>query len=260
MYKSFSVSIALVLVTTMYSWTVGAQERQRVRSAPVKNSELKHVEVGGSIRIRGDALTNRSGPIKYDLGDGTRLEIPVFKVTPGEPAHQYKESDLKMIQRIAPAAKPLAPKHKTEILKWVTRKPPSGAGNVQNTPDPKITTLKLSARNSFHGLGWLEFNELRHIDAKADYAMWYQPNSGMGYMKAHLKVEKGEKYLVDWNVSCSGTREFHYSSTGGNQHTKLSGGSHHLLAIIEPQSSGWTSLMLWADVEWSFRGVEISKM
>jgi len=246
MRKFISISTAAVLVATsaafIWTETADAQERQRVQQRQVQNVQVKK--------------TTRVRKPMQDL-----KSIPVFKVVPGEPTYQYRESDLKMIQRVAPASKTMPNQQKAKLLKSNgPTPPPSGPGNVQNTPPPKITTLKLSTRNNYHGLGWLEFNETRHSDAKVDYTMWFSPMSGMGYMKAHLKFEKGERYLIDWSVGCDDKRDFHYLSTGGSQTTTLNEGEHHLLAIIEPQSSGWSSLMLWADTQWVFYGVEVSKM
>lgn len=188
-------------------------------------------------------------------------DIPVFKVKPGEPRHQYKESDLQLLRRAHTPAPPIPAAKKITLLKQGGTPPASGPGTVQNTPEAKISHLRMSAKDPFKGtLGHLEFNEVRHYDAKNDAVTWYSPMQGMGYMKAHLKVEKGAKYLVDWNVGCSENREFHYSSTGGSQSTQLQEGSHHLLAILDPTSSGTTSLMLWADTQWSFYGVEVTKM
>jgi len=211
-------------------------------------------------QVRPQRVTNK--PIATVKSVATsKSDIPVFKVTPGEPSHQYKESDLQFLNRNYTSAKAIPKSQKIDILKSGGTQPPSGPGGIQNNPELKLTHLKMSAKNPFKGvLGFLEFNEVRHYYAKKDYVLWYIPSQSMGFMKAHLKVEKGAKYLVDWNVGCDAKRKFHFSSTGGSQTTELNKGSHHLLAILEPQETGMTSLMLWADVEWVFYGMEISKM
>lgn len=228
------IGLTAILALTISIYAEGQQRVQRQRQA-------------APVAIRGVAATP---------------QVPVFKVVPGEPKRQQRETDLSMVNRAAQQIKPTPKPQTLNILKSGTTQPPNpqGAGNVQNAPDPKITQLTMSARDPHKGsLGYLEFNEVRHYDAEDDFVLWFNPMQSMGYMKVHMKVEQGSKYLVDWSVSCDQEREFHYASTGGSQTTKLQPGTHHLFAILEPQSSGMTSLMMWADVEWAFHSVHITK-
>jgi hypothetical protein len=177
--------------------------------------------------------------------------IPVLRISPqAEAAPQLPDGSIL-------EAKPAAPLTTEAKLKALTPpEPPSGAGDIQKAPDPKLTSIKLSAKNPYaHNRGYLTFNEVRHADTSSDYVMWYYPqNSGMGFVQARLNLEKGKRYLADMNVSCSEEQTFHY----GSQTVTVQEGSHHLLVILEPQGSGWTTLTLWNDKSWAFYTLEVT--
>lgn len=189
-------------------------------------------------------------------------EVKVYKVKPGDVSKRKTAQATAGLGEIAAAKDPTGAKKKVWIQGHGTLPPPPPhATNIATKPEAMVTQLEMSARDPYKGvLGHLEFNEVRHMDCDEDYVVWYMPNSGMGYMKAFVKVEKGEKYLIDFNIGCDDTREFHFSTTGGSQKTTYNKGSHHLVSIIEASGSGLTSMMLWADHQWSFYGLEVTKL
>lgn len=177
--------------------------------------------------------------------------IPVVRQTPKT---DFGSMAAKGAEAIGKPAAPLSNAAKLKALNPAP--PPSGVTDVQQAPPPKLTSIKLTPREPYKSnRGYLAFNELRHIDAESNVATWYYPqNSGMGFVRAHLNVEKGERYLVDFNVSCMDEQTFHYAG----QSTTLQAGDHHLLVILEPDESGWMTLLLWNDNRYSFHSLEVT--
>jgi hypothetical protein len=180
---------------------------------------------------------------------GTTPSIPVERVTPdSKPAPRAPE-----VAAFVP--KPAAPLTLPPSVK--APKPPAvPAGDFAATPDAKLTSIKLTAKNPYaHNRGFLKFNESRHVDTDEDFVIWHYPqNKSMGYAQARLNLEKGKRYLVDMNISCEDEQTFYYNT----QNTTLQKGSHHLLLMLEPQASGWTSLTLWNDERWAFYSMEVT--
>lgn len=190
-----------------------------------------------------------ASPQRVQVPSTAPQTIPVERVSPdSKPAPR-------MLELVGFVPKPAGPVTLPPSVK--APKPPAApAGDFAPTPDAKLTSIKLTAKNPYaHNRGFLKFNETRHVDTNDDYVVWYHPqNKSMGYAQARLNLEKGKRYLLDANISCDSEQTFYY----GTQQTTLQKGSHHLLVFLEPQASGWTSFTLWNDYDWAFYSLEVT--
>lgn len=137
-----------------------------------------------------------------------------------------------------------------------------GAANLGSGADAPITSVSLSPRKTFvMDKAMLGFSYATYVNATNDQTVFTNKSGRIGTATLHLKVAKGERYLVDYSVGpyASGTVNYTVKFAGGEQH--FSGAEpKHLLFVLEAQASGWAWLELGADQEYVLHAVEASKM
>jgi len=129
-------------------------------------------------------------------------------------------------------------------------------------PDTTLQYLKLTPRDPYTPTGHLEFNEVRHINAAEDAAIFYgATDPSMAFTRAHVKVQAGQRYLVDVSVATSRDVTFHLGAGGNSVENGVTAGNHHLLIYLEPHATKEVSIMLFPDVaDYVFHGIEITRI
>ena len=187
--------------------------------------------------------------------------IPVIS-TSGKNTRARHDTAMSSVRNVRAVAKPNPPKPlSAQQVRSLTnpKRPSSGAStNLKAQPKSVINKLKLSPRKNYHGLGYLEMNEVRHIYSKEDAAVFYNATSPfMAYVQAKFKPEKGVRYLMDWSVSVTKKTTF---AVGATEIT-VGEGSHHLLVYLDSETDAWTTIgMSTNTAQYTFYSVEITKV
>jgi len=139
---------------------------------------------------------------------------------------------------------------------------PDPVMDLQAGEKPHLEHLRLTARHNYSGYGWLDLNEIRHIDAKDDYALFYTATDPvMAWTRAHLKVEAGERYLLDFSVGVSVETTFHIGVSGGSQKSTVEKGSHHLLVYLDADKTKTTQVSLTSDnADYTFYALDVTRV
>lgn len=156
----------------------------------------------------------------------------------------------------AARAKPAAPLSTAAKLQALTpSQPPTAGTSVQGKEPPKISTLRLTVQSPYaYNRGYLVLNDVHRLDAENNFASWENSKSATGDVQVHVNLEKGKRYLADMIVYCDGPRNFLY----GFEAVSVQEGNHHLLMLLEPDTSGWKSLILHNGTGYTFYAFEIS--
>ena len=154
---------------------------------------------------------------------------------------------------------------KAEKQAWV-----QGHGSLPNMgikkpSDAVLEHLVLSAKKPRKGkLGNLVLNDVHHVNFDGNVIVWnnvYNHPGLKGNLKVYLKLEKGKKYLIDFNVSCKGGTTFTLAYPGGTHDATYGKGTHHLVNILEVAESGVFLIRLSTSSDyWSFHQVEVTQL
>jgi len=201
-------------------------------------------------------------PIRMELSAKAH-EVPVLSTqvrgNMQKARHDTAMASIRNIRALAPSKpKPLA---KARLMQ-LTQKPAGGSNTQLKAPaTPVLKNLKLSSRKNYHGFGSLALNEVRHIYGLQDYALFYTATDPtMAYVQARIKVEKGARYLIDWLVKAPQSTVFSVSA-GGSHQFSVGKGDHHLLAYLDSDVDGWTTISVHSDTaNYGFYSVEITKV
>jgi hypothetical protein len=138
---------------------------------------------------------------------------------------------------------------------------PDASSELGAPKTPRLDYLQLSVRHSYSGYGWLDFNEIRHIDAKNNSAQFYTATDpSMAWTRAHLKVEAGERYLIDFSVGTSQKTTFTVGASS-NQDFTVGKGSHHILLYLDAKSTTTSLVTLTSDnADYSFHTLDVTRI
>ena len=134
--------------------------------------------------------------------------------------------------------------------------------DVKSPEQPRLEHLQLTVQHNYSGFGWLDLNEIRHIDGKDNYASFYTATDPiMAWTRAHLKVDAGERYLLDFSVSVSDETTFTIDSSGGSQKSTVNKGSHHILVYLDADKSKTTTVALTShDAQYTFFALDVTRV
>ena len=237
--------ITLVLALTTLTCGAFAQQRNQTDLETVRQP----ARVSAGIAVRAAAVAPANDLPVLRSGDTpppqqTRLAVTTSTAGPAPIAANRFQS---LTGRARPATSPGAGR--------------GGAGSLA-APDTTLQYLKLTPREPWSGWGHLEFNEVRHIDAEGDYALFYTATDpSMAFTRAYVDVQQGERYLIDVAVSVSREVTFSFGAGGNGIQTTVDDGDHHLLLYLEPHASKEISVMLFPDVaDYVFHSLEITRV
>ena len=186
-----------------------------------------------------------------------KTEVKLLKIEKATPMRvQSTEVVPKKVARLASRA---------EKQSWV-----KGHGSLPNMSIKKpsgaiLEHLILSAKKPRKGkIGHLVLNDVHHVNFDGNVIVWnnvYKHPNLKGNLKVYLKLEKGKKYLVDFNMSCKGDTTFTLAYPGGTHDATYGKGAHHLVTILEAEESGVILIRLSTSSDyWSFHQVEITQL
>lgn len=138
----------------------------------------------------------------------------------------------------------------------------SGSQPVKAAGEPRLEYLELTPRKFFAGMGWLEFTDVQRFDPKDQYVSFFGVSSDLvGTVQAFLKVEHGQRYLVDFSINAGTHTNFELNSGGGKQVTSVAKGPQHLLIYLDAQSTETTEVSLSAkNAIFSFYSLEVTRV
>ena len=204
-------------------------------------------------------LASPTGVWAQDKG-GTKVSkvsngpIPIVRVSPRDAASSpipLPGSDTpKLPAAAASAAAPMAWDNRSALLR---------ASGISTLPDRPPRTFRLSVRQPFVlGAGWLEVVSPKLVYPPEDYLLLdeYDPSRGRNsYLYARLKVERGGRYVVDFNVLRTTTYTIRVA---GNQFEFVRDG--RLSIVIDADSTGVEAIRLGAKDGGYFVSVEITRI
>ena len=134
--------------------------------------------------------------------------------------------------------------------------------DVKAGETPRLENLRLSARHNYSGFGWLDLNEVRHLDAKVDYVMFYTATDpSMAWTRGHLNLDAGERYLIDFSVTVSNETTFTIGAPGSNSDQTVAKGSHHLLVFLDAVQTKNTLVSLVSDnADYTFHELNVTRV
>ena len=186
-----------------------------------------------------------------------KIEVKLLKIKRTTPSRvQSTEVVPKKVARLA---------SKAEKQSWVKGHGSLPNMNIKKPSDAVLEHLILSARKPRKGkLGYLVLNDVHHVNFDGNMIVWnnvYKHPNLKGSLKVYLKLEKGKKYLVDFNVTCKGNTTFTLAYPGGTHDASYGQGTHHLVNILEAEKSGVILIKLSTTSDyWSFHQVEITQL
>jgi hypothetical protein len=188
--------------------------------------------------------------------------IPVLSTAPGNQAVRSPE---RLRHKSRSVTKPPVPLGASKYTALTRKPPPSRPGtssDIQAPEKSRLEHLRLTMRNNYGHFGWLDLNEIRHVDTKVDYAVFYTATDpSMAWTRAHLKVETGERYLIDFSVGASKETTFNVGVSGGGQKFTLQKGSHHLLLYLDATNTTTTQVMLTSDkADYIFYALDVTRV
>ncbi len=188
-------------------------------------------------------------------------DIPVLS-NKGKQSRQRSSERLRHRDRaLTKAPEPLDTK-KYAALTGKSMPVPTPTLDVQAGETPRLEHLRLSARHNFSGFGWLDLNEVRHLDARVDYVMFYTATDPfMAWTRAHLKVDAGERYLIDFSVTVSNETTFTIGTSGNTSNQTVAKGSHHLLVFLDAEQTKTTLVSLISDnANYTFHELNVTRV
>jgi hypothetical protein len=190
----------------------------------------------------------------------TSETLPVLRTGKSTTAIQAPERLRHKSREVGEAPKPMG-KKEYQSLTGKSKGQASSNNTVQAGEKPRLEYLKLTPRKNYTGFGWLEFSQLQHHDPKDQFASFFRVGEDdTGWAKAFLKVDKGERYLVDFSVNTGANLKFHISTDAGTTDISLVKGAHHLLVYLDALETETTSVTLTADnAIFAFYSVEITR-
>jgi hypothetical protein len=189
-----------------------------------------------------------------------RSNIPVLKTKSGDLQTRSPE---RLRHKSRSTAMTPAPLDAAYYKSLTGRSPPKpdASLNLGAPETPRLDYLQLSVRHSYSCYGWLDFNEIRHIDAKNNSAQFYTATDpGMAWTRAHLKVEAGERYLIDFSVGTSRKTTFTVGASSSQDFT-VDKGNHHLLLYLDAKSTSTSLVTLTSDnADYSFHTLDVTRI
>ncbi len=170
-------------------------------------------------------------------GADPAASIPVFEVAPVQRAGAILAPNAQT--PVAPA--PLADDQKAQILEGLR----TDDSSQQHDPDAQvnINSITLSPKNPYmEGQGLLTVTLAASVHPET--AIKFEPkNAGSAGVK--IKVEKGQKYLLDFFVRSLGSGSYQVETENGKQEFVDEAGQRtHVLIALSASSSGWTTVRL----------------
>ena len=84
---------------------------------------------------------------------------------------------------------------------------------------------------------------------------------GMAWTRAHLNVDAGERYLIDFSVTVSNETTFTIGAPGGNKDQTVAKGSHHLLVFLDAEQTKTTLVSLVSDnADYTFHELNVTRV
>ena len=142
-------------------------------------------------------------------------------------------------------------------------KPAAGSNTgVKAGNQPHLEYLKLTPRDLWSGFGWLEFAKAAQVDPKDQSASFYDlSDSEPGWTRAFLKVQKGERYLLDFSINAGIKSKFDLSTPGGSQEVSVDKGKHHVLMYLDADKTEVSEVTIKTDqAVYTFYALEITRI
>ncbi len=189
-----------------------------------------------------------------------RSNIPVLKTKVGDLQTRSPERLRHKSRAVAMTPAPLGASQYTSLTGRPPPKP-DASSDLRAPETPRLDYLQLSVRHSYSGYGWLDFNEIRHIDAKNNSAQFYTATDpSMAWTRAHLKVEAGERYLIDFSVGTSQQTTFTVGASNSQNFT-VGKGNHHILLYLDAKSTTTSLVTLTSDkADYSFHTLDVTRI
>lgn len=119
-----------------------------------------------------------------------------------------------------------------------------GPGAFEAPDKPVLNHLELDARNSWkYERGHLDLTLPYDVDPDGEYILFNKnfPHA----LSVTVKVEEGETYLVDFEVSSWGSGTYTVKTDGGEQEfPDQNAKAEHILVGLNASESGWTTIRL----------------
>jgi len=187
-------------------------------------------------------------------------DLPVLKTEKSRSAVRSPERLRHKSREVGGAPKPLG-KKKYLSLTGKSRGQANSNNSIQAGEKARLEHLKLTPRKNYSGFGWLEFKHLQNYDPMDQSASFFRVGEeDTGWARAYVKVDKGERYLVDFSVNTGANLHFHISTDAGTTDIFLVKGAHHLLIYLDAQETETATVTLTADdAIFAFYSVEITR-
>jgi hypothetical protein len=190
-----------------------------------------------------------------------KADIPVLTTRPATTQARAPERLRHKSRAVDEAPAPLDSQQFLVLTGKETRQS-SGTKPVKAAGEPTLEYLELTPRKLLSGMGWLEFSDVQRFDPKDQYVSFFGVSSDLvGTVQAFLKVEKGQRYLLDFSINAGVHSTFEISSNGGTQVTSVDKGPRHLLIYLDAQGTETTEVSLSAkNAIYSFYSLEVTRV